>query len=76
MVLGMGWAGLANQHGDPFTHGAEGGFIGKIVAKKDGKITTTSRRVISKDGKTLTVTRTGKNRQGQEIQIVQVFEKQ
>ena len=39
MILGIRRARLANQHGDSFTHGAEGGFIGKIVAKEDGKIT-------------------------------------
>ena len=44
--------------------------------KKDGKITTTSRRVISKDGKTLTLTTTGKTPQGQEVKNVLVFEKQ
>ena len=44
--------------------------------KKDGKITTTSHREISKDGKTLTITTTGKNPQGQEVNNVQVYEKQ
>jgi hypothetical protein len=47
-----------------------------ITNKKSGKITTTSRRVISKDGRTLTITTTGTNSQGQEVHQVQVFEKQ
>ena len=53
---------------DRYTH--------QTTNKKDGKITTTSRRVIAKDGKTLTITTTGKNPQGQEVHNVQVFEKQ
>jgi hypothetical protein len=44
--------------------------------KKDGKITTTSSRIISKDGKTMTITSTGKTPQGQAVHNVQVFEKQ
>lgn len=53
---------------DRYTH--------QTTNKKDGKITTTSRREIAKDGKTMTITSTGKNAQGQEVHNVQVFEKQ
>ena len=52
---------------DRYTH--------QTTNKKDGKVTTTSRRVISKDGKTLTITTTGKNAQGQDVHNVQVFER-
>ena len=44
--------------------------------KKDGKVVTTTRRVVSSDGKTMTLTITGTNAQGQKVKNVQVFEKQ
>ena len=44
--------------------------------KKDGKVVTTTRRVVSSDGKTMTLTITGTNVQGQKVKNVQVFEKQ
>lgn len=44
--------------------------------KKAGKVTMTSRRVVSKDGKTLTITQKGKNAQGQAVNNVSVYDKQ
>jgi ABC-type transport system substrate-binding protein len=44
--------------------------------KKDGKVVTTVRRVVSPDGKTMTLTITGTNAQGQKVNNVQVFDKQ
>ena len=44
--------------------------------KKDGKVNSTVRRVVSKDGKTLTNTATGTNGKGQEVHNVTVFDKQ
>jgi hypothetical protein len=48
----------------------------EATLKKDGKVTTNARRVVSADGKTLTITLTGTNAQGQKMRNVQVFEKQ
>jgi hypothetical protein len=44
--------------------------------KKDGKVVTTLKRVVSADGKTMTVTTTGTNAQGQPVSNVIVFDKQ
>lgn len=44
--------------------------------KKEGKVTTNVRRVVSADGKTLTITVKGKNAQGQNVNNVSVYEKQ
>jgi hypothetical protein len=48
----------------------------QATLKKNGKVVTTARRVVSGDGKTLTLTITGTNAQGQRVKNVQVFEKQ
>ena len=47
----------------------------ELVNKKDGKVTTTARSVISRDGKTRTVTTTGTNAKGEKVNNVAVFEK-
>lgn len=47
----------------------------EVVNKKDGKVTTTNRSVVSKDGKTRTVTATGTNAKGQKVNNVSVYEK-
>jgi len=44
--------------------------------KKDGKVMTVGKTVVSKDGKTRTVTTTGTNPQGQTINNIAVYEKQ
>jgi hypothetical protein len=48
----------------------------EVVAKKGGKVTVTTRSVVSKDGKTRTSTQTGKNEQGQDLKNVLVYDKQ
>jgi hypothetical protein len=48
----------------------------ETVAKKGGKVTVTTRSVVSKDGKTRTLTQTGKNEQGQDVKNILVYEKQ
>ena len=49
---------------------------GKIVNKKNGKVTTTQKNVVAADGKTRTVTTTGTDGQGQKVSNVAVYEKQ
>jgi len=44
--------------------------------RKDGKITTTSLRVISRDGKTMTITTTGTDAQGRPVHNVGVYDRQ
>jgi hypothetical protein len=44
--------------------------------KKDGKPTMIQKRTVSKDGKTMTVTTTGTNGQGQQLNNVQVYDRQ
>ena len=48
----------------------------QVVSKKDGKVVTTSRVVVSADGKTRTATQTGTNAQGQAINNTIVSNKQ
>lgn len=48
----------------------------ELVNKRNGKVTTTQRNVVSADGKTRTVTTTGTDAQGQKVNNVAVFEKQ
>lgn len=48
----------------------------EYVQSVGGKVTTTSRSVLSADGKTRTVTATGKNAQGQTINTVAIYERQ
>lgn len=48
----------------------------EAVAKKDGKVVTTTRSVVSKDGKTRTSTQTGKNAKGQDVNNTLVYERQ
>lgn len=47
----------------------------EVVSKKDGKVTLTSRVVISADGKTRTVTQTGVNAQGQKVNNTLVYDR-
>jgi opacity protein-like surface antigen len=47
----------------------------EVLAKVDGKLTTTNRIVVSRNGKTLTQTTTGKNAQGQTVNNTAVYEK-
>lgn len=44
--------------------------------KKDGKVTTSGRTVLSRDGKVRTVTNTGTNAQGQKVNNTAVYDKQ
>jgi len=46
------------------------------VWKKGGKVTITSKAVVSKDGKTYTLSYTGKNAKGETVNTTEVFEKQ
>lgn len=46
------------------------------VSKKDGKVTTTSKVVISADGKTLTITQTGVNQKGETVNNVLIYDRQ
>jgi len=48
----------------------------EIVAKKAGKVTTTTKSVYSKDGKTRTSTATGTDPRGQKVDNTIVYEKQ
>jgi len=48
----------------------------EVVGKKDGKVTMTSRSVVSKDGKTRTTTQTGKNAKGQDVHNIIVYNRQ
>jgi hypothetical protein len=48
----------------------------EIVAKKGGKVTTTTKSVYSKDGKTRTSTATGTDPTGQKVENTIVYEKQ
>jgi hypothetical protein len=48
----------------------------EVTNKRDGKVTTTIRVVISADGKTMTQTGTGTDTQGRAINNILVFEKQ
>lgn len=47
----------------------------QVVAKKDGKVTITSKIVISADGKTRTTTQTGTDAQGRPVNNTIVYEK-
>jgi hypothetical protein len=48
---------------------------GESTFKKDGKVSSTNRRVLSADGKTLTITSSGTTADGKPRKDVQVFEK-
>jgi hypothetical protein len=48
----------------------------EATLKKNGKVVSTSTRVISKDGKEMTVTTTGQNEKGQTIRSELLFERQ
>lgn len=48
----------------------------QVTVKADGKVTSTSRIVVSPDGRTLTQTTTGTNAQGQAINNTAVWDKQ
>ena len=51
-------------------------YTTEIVAKKAGKVTTTTKSVYSKDGKTRTSTATGTDPRGQKVDNTIVYEKQ
>jgi len=48
----------------------------ETIAKKDGKVISTQRSVVSKDGKTRTVTTKGLNAKGETMNNVAVYDKQ
>ncbi len=48
----------------------------EVVSKKNGKVTITSRVVVSADGKTRTVTQTGIDAQGKKVNNYLVYERQ
>jgi hypothetical protein len=48
----------------------------EVVGRSDGKVTTTTRVVISADGKTMTQTAAGTNAQGQKVSNTTMWEKQ
>lgn len=48
----------------------------EVIAKKDGKITTVSRSVISPDGRSRMVTQSGQHADGKKVSNVLFFEKQ
>jgi hypothetical protein len=48
----------------------------EFVTSVNGKVTTTSRSVVSADGKTRTITATGTNAQGQTVHNVSVYDRQ
>lgn len=48
----------------------------ETTSKQAGKVTATSRRVLSPDGKVFTLTTTSQNAQGQPVVAVMVYEKQ
>jgi hypothetical protein len=48
----------------------------EVTNKKDGKVTTTARIVVSADGKSRTVTVHGTNAEGKEISSISVYDKQ
>ena len=47
-----------------------------LTQKKDGKVTTTGKIVVSADGKTRTVTTSGTNAKGEKISTTAVYDKQ
>jgi hypothetical protein len=48
----------------------------EVVGKKEGKVTLTTRSVVSKDGKTRTTTQKGKNAKGQDVNNRVVYTRQ
>jgi hypothetical protein len=50
-------------------------YTTRTTNKKNGKITTTSLRVVSKDGRTITLTTAGTNAQGQPMNNVAVYDR-
>ena len=48
----------------------------QFVTSVGGKVTTTSRSVVSADGKTRTISATGKNAQGQTVNNLSVYDRQ
>jgi len=48
----------------------------EYITRVNGKVTTTSRGVVSADGKTRTLTTTGTNAQGQPVNTVSVYDRQ
>lgn len=52
------------------------GLVVEGTRKKDGKVVQTYQRVLSSDGKTMTVATTAVTSQGQQINIVSVYDRQ
>jgi hypothetical protein len=50
-------------------------YTADYVGKQAGKVTVTGRRTIAKDGKTMTLVAKSRTPQGQEIEVVGVFDK-
>ena len=48
----------------------------EAISKKDGKVTSTTRIVVSADGKSRTVTSTGTNSKGKKVTTVAVYDKE
>ena len=48
----------------------------ELTTKKDGKVVSKGKRVVSKDGKVMTVTTTGTNAKGEPTNNVMVYDKQ
>ena len=65
--------GNANADTQAFTKIDDHGY--QVVSKKAGKVTLTSRVVISPDGKTRTTTQTGTDAQGRAVNNTIVHEK-
>jgi hypothetical protein len=51
-------------------------YTADYVGKQVGKVTVTGRRTISKDGKTMTLVAKSRTPQGQEVEVIAVFDKQ
>jgi len=65
-----------NPNADTSAYRSIDGHTYEVVSKKDGKITLTSRVVISADGKTRTVTQTGTNAEGKPVNNTLVYDRQ
>jgi hypothetical protein len=48
----------------------------QVLGKKNGKVTLTTRSVVSKDGKTRTTTQARKNAKGQDVHNIVVYDRQ
>ena len=65
-----------NPNADTSAYKRIDGRTYEVISKLGGKVTLTSRVVISADGKTRTVTQTGVNAQGQKVNNILVYDRQ